>query len=247
MTLLSMLDRFEQAAVTYKTSTKKADRDELHAARRAIMEAFADVEAERDESVNWSDIVERHGTDQFDDLAEAWLALPAIKRITAAVTSVFTKWASDELMERFRAHQLSMFHMAYVEGCLTGVKAAEARAPAIMEAFAERPTGGPELLGWRYSINYGPDGEENWANLITPEGDHVANIRTHHAMRIVAALSIATDERLVKQIVEKIEAEFDEWIDVTGAISRHNGWYHECKSFIQDTADAFSAVLTEGR
>lgn len=51
---------------------------------------------------------------------------------------------------------------------------------------------GPELTGWRYSINYGPDGEENWANLITPEGEHAANIRIHHARRIVAALSAAS-------------------------------------------------------
>lgn len=43
--------------------------------------------------------------------------------------------------------------------------------------------------GWRYSINYGPDGEENYANLTTPTGEHVANIRTHHAMAIVAGLN----------------------------------------------------------
>lgn len=38
------------------------------------------------------------------------------------------------------------------------------------------------MLGFR--INYGPDGEENWANLIAPDGSHVANIRTHHAKSI---------------------------------------------------------------
>lgn len=43
--------------------------------------------------------------------------------------------------------------------------------------------------GWTYSINYGPEGEENWANLIAPDGSHVANIRTHHAKAIVAGLS----------------------------------------------------------
>ena len=45
--------------------------------------------------------------------------------------------------------------------------------------------------GWGYSINYGPDGEENWANLIAPDGAHVANIRAHHARAIVASLAAA--------------------------------------------------------
>lgn len=93
----------------------------------ALKAKIAQIEEERDEATNWSDIVDRHGTDQFDDLAEAWLALPAIQRVTNAVTSTFAKWANDELMTRFRQHQLSMFHMAYVEGCLAGVKAVEAK------------------------------------------------------------------------------------------------------------------------
>ncbi len=37
---------------------------------------------------------------------------------------------------------------------------------------------------WHYSINYGPEGEQDWAYLITPEGANVSNIRTHHAMTI---------------------------------------------------------------
>jgi len=46
---------------------------------------------------------------------------------------------------------------------------------------------------WSYSVNYGPDGEEDWANLISPEGGHVANIRTHYAKRIEAGLNVAGD------------------------------------------------------
>lgn len=46
---------------------------------------------------------------------------------------------------------------------------------------------------WSLSINYGPDGEDGWANLTSPEGDHVANIRTHHAKTIVAGLNRAGD------------------------------------------------------
>lgn len=95
------------------------------------------AEAERDEAVNWTATVEKHGTDKFDDLAEAWLALPAIQRVTNAVTSVFAKWADQGMMDRFRKHQHNMFQMAYVEGCLAGVKASEAERDRLAAVVAE--------------------------------------------------------------------------------------------------------------
>lgn len=49
-----------------------------------------------------------------------------------------------------------------------------------------------ETKGWSYSINYGPDGEENWANLTTPSGALVGNIPTHHAMEIVRGMNAST-------------------------------------------------------
>ena len=57
--------------------------------------------------------------------------------------------------------------------------------------------------GWSYSINYGPDGEENYANLTTPTGEHVANIRTHHAMAIVRGLN-AVDGELALAIASEL-------------------------------------------
>ena len=95
---------------------------------RSLLDELDRVIAERDEAINWSELVDRHGTDQFDDLAEAWLQLETIQRVTNAATSTFAKWANDDLMSRFRRQQLSMFHMAFVEGCIAGVKAAESRA-----------------------------------------------------------------------------------------------------------------------
>lgn len=44
--LLALLNRFENAAGVYERSTSKADRDELHAARRAILERDAELVAE---------------------------------------------------------------------------------------------------------------------------------------------------------------------------------------------------------
>lgn len=87
-----------------KIAEMERERDDFRSSLQANLD---EVTRERDEAVNWTATVERHGTDGFDDLAEAWLSLPAIQRITNAVTSTFSKWANDELMGRFRTHQLS--------------------------------------------------------------------------------------------------------------------------------------------
>lgn len=44
--------------------------------------------------------------------------------------------------------------------------------------------------GWRYSINYGPDGEENYANVYAADGQIVGNLRTHHAIAICNAFAV---------------------------------------------------------
>lgn len=106
-------------------------KEEAEAKAREITRLTAQVaklEAELNEAVNWNDIVDRHGCDQFDDIAEKWLALEPVKRVHNAVTSVFSKWANDELMERFKQHMENSLQMAFVEGCLCGVRTVEAKA-----------------------------------------------------------------------------------------------------------------------
>jgi hypothetical protein len=44
---------------------------------------------------------------------------------------------------------------------------------------------------WSYTINYGPDGEENYANVYTPDGEFVGNLKIHHARAIVAGMNEA--------------------------------------------------------
>jgi len=89
------------------------------------------MEADRDEAVNWSHIVDRHGTDGFDDLADQWLEQTAIQRLVQAVASVFSKWANEGLMVRFRGQMAMLTHTAFVEGCLVGVRAEMARAAKV--------------------------------------------------------------------------------------------------------------------
>lgn len=43
---------------------------------------------------------------------------------------------------------------------------------------------------WRYSINYSPDGEANYANVHAADGQFVGNLRTHHAIAICNAFAV---------------------------------------------------------
>lgn len=83
-------------------------------------------------------------------------------------------------IEELRYHQTQLD----MDGVMVGVS---------RQALEEVLTyyGGPSgvTAGWSYQINHGPDGQEEWANLTTPNGEHVANIRTHHAIAIVRGLN----------------------------------------------------------
>ena len=46
------------------------------------------------------------------------------------------------------------------------------------------------MTTWRYSINYGPDGEANYANVHAADGQFVGNLRTHHAIAICNAFAV---------------------------------------------------------
>lgn len=102
----------------------------------SLIERVEKAEAERDEASNWTATVEKYGTDQFDDLAAKWVAMDAITRVRNAVASVFSKWASEELLVRFREHMDRAMQLAFVEGALCGVRAAESSAHAAGRAEA---------------------------------------------------------------------------------------------------------------
>ena len=94
-----------------------------------------EARAERDEATSWDETIERHGLDGFDALGDAWLLQEGIQRMHNAVSSVFSKWANDELMTRFRSHMTTIMHQSFVEGCLVGVKVEVGRSQrAIPEA-----------------------------------------------------------------------------------------------------------------
>lgn len=45
---------------------------------------------------------------------------------------------------------------------------------------------------WRYSINYGPEDEANYANVYDAEGHFVSNLKIHHAIAVVKAMNSAS-------------------------------------------------------
>jgi len=64
------------------------------------------------------------------------------------------------------------------------------------KGLAEKAAAGTErAMPWRYLINYGPDGEENYANVYTPDGKLVGNLRINHAIAIVDGLNAAKADR----------------------------------------------------
>lgn len=45
---------------------------------------------------------------------------------------------------------------------------------------------------WRYSINYGPEGEANYAFVYDADGHLVSNLKTNHAIAVVAAMNASS-------------------------------------------------------
>lgn len=59
-----------------------------------------------------------------------------------------------------------------------------------MSAEMTTPQAGPlDAKEWRYSICYGPDGEENYAFVMDDKGQLVGNLRIHHAMALVEGMN----------------------------------------------------------
>lgn len=79
---------------------------------------------ERDE---WLQIVDTIPLDQFDGLGDKWIARMPIVRMINAIASVFSKWANEDIMVRFRKSMTDIARQSFVEGCICGVRNERAR------------------------------------------------------------------------------------------------------------------------
>lgn len=125
-------------AVSYSDAEQalKADLRLILAALEERGKALEEARAALEEESSWATIVDENGTDQFDALGDTWLAMVPIRRMFNAIASVFSKWADDALMDRFKDQLAALMHQAFVEGCIVGVRAAKSSA---LTALGETP------------------------------------------------------------------------------------------------------------
>lgn len=110
--------------------------------------------------------------DFLDAKADGWMEETSVRNMFNAIASVFEKWASQDIMDRFREKLYTIGHQCFVEGAFRAWteisderKAATAEAPptpdpdaarreeAIQDllAFLERES--PDSLGYRERLN----------------------------------------------------------------------------------------------
>ena len=125
---IEMIDADACPSLTDRISSLEAQLLAAERERDALREALREAENERDEAVDWTGTVERHGVDKFDALAEKWTQMVAISRMINAIASPFDKYADDAILGRFKKTIRDMMMAAFVEGSLAGVRAEIARA-----------------------------------------------------------------------------------------------------------------------
>lgn len=103
-------------------------------ASREALARIAELEAELERANNWNEQVTGFGLDRLDELADAWIERTEITRLFSAVSSVFAKWANDDIIDRFKQAQADLAHLSYVEGAISGANIALALQPASRES-----------------------------------------------------------------------------------------------------------------
>jgi len=103
-------------------------------ASREALARIAELEAELERANNWNEQVTGFGLDRLDELADAWIERTEITRLFSAVSSVFAKWANDDIIDRFKQAQADLAHLSYVEGAISGANIALALQPARRES-----------------------------------------------------------------------------------------------------------------
>ena len=61
----------------------------------------------------------------------------------------------------------------------------------------------PSLRLWRYSINHGPNGEQNYANVYDETGRLVGNLAIDHAITVVTTKNEVDELRYLQAEVEQ--------------------------------------------
>lgn len=93
----------------------------------------------------------------------------------------------------------------------------QTRDQAIAAWNRRQSPAGVEPGAWTMRINYGPEGEANYANVYSGTGEFVGNLKVHHAGAIVDAFAspapkavTITDEMVERAAARFVEIEKDE-------------------------------------
>lgn len=84
------------------------------------------------------------------------------------------------------------------------------------------------MSNWSYSINYGPEGEANYANVFDGEERLVGNLRIHHAVAVVNAMNAAPDLlSALEDAVSLLEMAGCSTVEHRAAIAKATGGSHD--------------------
>lgn len=94
---------------------------------RELREENAKLQEEIEERDEWLQVVDTTPLDEFDRLGEYWTSRFVIVRMSNAIASVFSKFAPEPIMARFRQGMRNIMQQAFVEGAIAGVRNERAR------------------------------------------------------------------------------------------------------------------------
>lgn len=117
-------------------------------------------------------------------MAEAWSDRPEVQTMVETVTGVFSKWASPEIMSRFRQQMMALVQQGYAEGYIA------APSPAAPEGVEGVPWSGDDerwdqvTAAWQSHANEHLDES---GRIDVTEVDTCVAIALHRAFMLNAA------------------------------------------------------------
>jgi len=124
----------------------------------------------------------------------------------------------EALVEGILLRHLRVQPNAYVPNPKTNnmslsIDSVKESAIAVVAALNPPPSAGDtgEAVAWRYEINHGPDGEQNYAMVYDAKGWLVGNLKTFHAVAVVNAMNAepASSDAALRGRVAELEAQIE--------------------------------------
>jgi hypothetical protein len=99
---------------------------------------------------------------------------------------------------------------------------------------------------WCYSINYGPEGEDNYANVYAHDGILVGNLRTHHAAAIVERMNSFTSLNTERDRMREAVKPFAKMADQMPASKTGIAWGYDFTAITFEDFRKAASLIKEG-